>query len=189
MIGGWLGYRWWRSRPPVPGQLEKRDVPVTNPSSPAGAHADRPEPADEKRTEAPQAVVSASDIQEKSSEPARKPTGTTVPVPEAVDALAQQIPLPAPEATVSQDAVSEGSSSVELVFEVTDRCWIHLTCPDRDMDFILEAGERYTVRCDEPIRVTLGNTPAVRLTVNGRPVQLPRDEKVLRDFVVVPDLE
>jgi len=65
--------------------------------------------------------------------------------------------------------LSKGPIAV-LQFRVNDRCWVHLRCPQRDMDFMLEAGETYTINCGFPVVLTLGNAPVVSLTVNGKPL-------------------
>lgn len=83
----------------------------------------------------------------------------------------------------AQLELAEGPVAV-LEFQVTDRCWVNLQCPQRDMDFMLEAGEVYTTRCGYPVQLTLGNAPAVTLTVNGQRVRFPVDVRVLRDFVI-----
>ncbi len=84
--------------------------------------------------------------------------------------------------------LSEGPVAV-LEFRVTDRCWVHLKSPNRDMDFMLEAGEVYTISCGYPVVLTLGNAPSVSLSVNGKAVGFPEGQRVLRDFTIQAPVE
>lgn len=89
-----------------------------------------------------------------------------------------------PETADQLEPEGEVSSAI-LRFQVSERCWVHLRCPDRDMDFMLESGESYVVTCGFPVRLTLGNAGAVTLTINGHPVSFPSESRVLRDFEIL----
>ena len=85
------------------------------------------------------------------------------------------------------DQLEEQDTEVEtatLRFVSAERCWVYLRCSDREMDFMLEAGEIYTVSCGFPVSLTLGNVGSVTLSLNGIPVELPTGNRVLRDFVL-----
>lgn len=80
--------------------------------------------------------------------------------------------------------MSQTNETEELRFEASDRCWVHLKCDGKDMDFILMGGESYTVHCNFPIVLTLGNAVNVKIYVNNTPVTLPDGERVIRDFTI-----
>jgi len=91
-------------------------------------------------------------------------------LPDDLSGLAEEPDAPAKTAT--------------LRFVSVERCWVYLRCSDREMDFMLEAGETYTVSCGFPVSLTLGNVGSVTLSLNGIPVELPAGNRVLRDFVL-----
>ena len=100
--------------------------------------------------------------------------------PESPGALDQGMLIP------DELAAADDELALSLRFQVTERCWVYLKCPDREMDFMLEPGEVYAVSCGNPVFLTLGNVQAVTLTVNGAVQPLPTDRRVLRDYRLEP---
>ena len=167
---GWLGWHrsWFDWRSPEPEtKIDVANVQSLTSQSSAAQPSDLPAAKDEQApvqfSQSDEGVDLADDI------------------PEALSDDASVVELPG--------ADMEEPTAI-LRFEVSERCWVHLRCPDRDMDFMLEIGESYVVACGFPIRLTLGNAGAVTLTLNGKPVSFPSESRVLRDFEIqAPDQE
>lgn len=86
------------------------------------------------------------------------------------------------ESTIPPHGDENGRFSVR--FEADEKCWIHLRCPEKEMDFILMSGEMYTISCSGPAVVTVGNAEHLRVFVNNKKVVFPAGQRVVKNFVL-----
>jgi cytoskeleton protein RodZ len=98
-------------------------------------------------------------------------SGQTMPL----DASSTQAPAPAattPVPAASTRAVRPGEAQVGLSFSAPS--WVEVTDADgrRLLSGLIEAHATRTLAGPAPMRVTLGNAPAVAVSINGRPVPL-----------------
>lgn len=102
------------------------------------------------------------------------------PPPPAADAASPppSAPPPAPP--------TEG---LTLELRATGKCWTRLQLDDgKPEEFMLLPDDVRLYRAKEKIVLSLGALPAVSVTVNGRPLQLPsRDGVTVKRVVITPD--
>ncbi len=79
-------------------------------------------------------------------------------------------------------------SSMKLVISATDRTWISIALdggPYRDVQF--EAGESYEWETNNQFLLTLGNSAAVHLMLDGRELEFDRSRSLLTDWGIRTD--
>ncbi|NOZ12643.1 MAG: helix-turn-helix domain-containing protein [Acidobacteria bacterium] len=90
------------------------------------------------------------------------------------------------EKTGNQDVApgtgKEKSTGVSIRFEADEKCWVHLRCPEKEMDFILMKGELYSITCRAPAVVSVGNAEHIRVFVNNVRIEFPSGKRVVKDF-------
>jgi len=84
----------------------------------------------------------------------------------------------------SATPVDNKSTVFPVRFEADEKCWIHLRCPDKEMDFILMKGELYTTVCSDPAIISVGNAEHLRVFVDNQKVVFPAGQRVVKDFVL-----
>ncbi len=84
----------------------------------------------------------------------------------------------------SSTTIENVKSSFSVRFEADEKCWIHLRCPDKEMDFILMKGELYTTTCSDSAVISVGNAEHIRVFVNNERVTFPAGKRVVKDFVL-----
>jgi len=84
----------------------------------------------------------------------------------------------------SATPVDNKSTDFPVRFEADEKCWIHLRCPDKEMDFILMKGELYTTVCSDPAIISVGNAEHIRVFVDNQKVVFPAGQRVVKDFVL-----
>ncbi len=47
----------------------------------------------------------------------------------------------------STASIEKVKAGFQVRFEADEKCWVHLRCPEKEMDFILMKGELYTTTC------------------------------------------
>lgn len=72
----------------------------------------------------------------------------------------------------------------QLKFEANCMCWINVSYNGEVIkDFILKEGESYTLNNVPPDAViNIGDTSCLKLFVNGKEIDFPKENKVLKDF-------
>lgn len=100
-------------------------------------------------------------------------------------AAAESAPAPAPAAGPplagpASDAAGEGGAELRLRSRAVS--WVEVTdhAGQRLVYELVSPGPERTVRGQPPLRVLLGNAPAVDVFYNGDPVTLPADQHVVR---------
>jgi cytoskeleton protein RodZ len=88
------------------------------------------------------------------------------------------------EPTVAEPEASPGTpAAMRVVLEFQQDCWVEVVVDGRRRESELKAGgETWAIEAGDSVVLTLGNAPAVRVEVDGRPVELPLDGRVVRDF-------
>ncbi len=112
-------------------------------------------------------------------------TSKSAPPPQT---LPSQAPPPA-ETTPPAPAPPPPANELTLELRATGKCWTRLQLDDnKPEEFVLLPDDVRFYRAKEKIVLSLGALPAVSVTVNGRPLQLPsRDGITVRRAVITPD--
>jgi hypothetical protein len=127
------------------------------------------------------------------AEPAPAPVVAAEPEPIApapeppIDSpAAAPLPAAAPDAGTSQSDSSPPAASRPLVVVLAFQqdCWVETRIDGgRRTSELRAGGETLILEADESIVLTLGNAPAVRAELNGRPLAFPVDaSRLLREF-------
>lgn len=106
-------------------------------------------------------------------------------------------PFPAGEPATAVPADSPpAATALRLLLEFQDDCWAEVVIDgERRTSELRAGGETLALEANESVVLTLGNAPAVRAELNGRPLSLPVDgSRLLRDFRIdrsslPPDVE
>jgi cytoskeletal protein RodZ len=112
------------------------------------------------------------------------PGGEPPPPPAIAAPVAEPAPPVTMEAPPTQPAAPTDGLLVNLTF--TSECWVDAVADGKDrIQELHVGGESMQVRARESVVLTLGNAGAVRVDVNGRPVQLgAQPGQVVRDLVI-----
>jgi cytoskeleton protein RodZ len=104
------------------------------------------------------------------------------PAAPAAVSLAPVSAAPSPVLAATPAASAAGGSPVRLVLNFSENSWIEIYGADGTQLFhgIARAGSQHHVSGSAPLRVFLGNPPAVTLEMNGRPVVLTGNPKPRR---------
>ena len=121
-------------------------------------------------------------------EPARAPVAPSsegVSAPSSVSAEAGPTmvsPSPAP-------SISSVSQPLEIRLEATGNCWISVQVDDepKPRQEMLRAGDVRTFRPQKQVRLSVGSVPALKVTINGQPAQLPSVGHVARGVIITPE--
>jgi cytoskeleton protein RodZ len=122
---------------------------------------------------------------------------TSAPAPEIPEEIEVDAPpAAAPETSPAGDAAGP-EAALRLVLDFSQDCWVEVAVDGRRRPSELKAGgESLALEAERSIVLTLGNAPAVRAELNGRPFQLPNDgSRVVRELrierspAVVPAVE
>jgi cytoskeleton protein RodZ len=144
LVGGFglAGLSWWV----LSMQGEKAHPVAVAPASAAGAAA-----ADDTLAAA-------------AGEPATPAPGAGLPARRAPAARSGEAPGNPPSGAQAAQA--------QLALELSAQSWVEISDADgrRLLAGLIEAGSAHSIRGAPPLRVILGNAPAVALQVNGRPV-------------------
>ncbi|MCS7081100.1 MAG: DUF4115 domain-containing protein [Chloracidobacterium sp.] len=123
--------------------------------------------------------------------PATPPPSPTAPPPSATAATSAPPSAPSPPAAPPPAAPPPSTAADGLTLELraTGKCWTRLQVDDgKPEEFILLPDDVRIYRAKEKIILSLGALPAVSVTVNGRPLQLPsRDGITVKRVVITPD--
>ncbi len=188
-LAGW----WWFMRPPVerepvydpfaelngellpsmeapaaPPQTERAEAPATAPGEFGPPDGDR---AGSPGSEAAAVADAGGDTQGASGAPAEAanaPPGAQVPVEGAGQPVQAEQPEQ-PAATVTAESPPPGSVRIELRFAETSWTEVSGQGGQRLVYKTLPPGAERTVTARLPVRVVLGNAPAVDIRVNGKP--------------------
>ncbi len=79
-------------------------------------------------------------------------------------------------------SIKQKTGTISIRFEAEEKCWVHLRCPDKEMDFILMKGELYTTTCRPSAVISVGNAEYIRVFVNNVRVEFPAGKRVVKDF-------
>jgi hypothetical protein len=91
-------------------------------------------------------------------------------------------PSPAP-------SISSVSQPLEIRLEATGNCWISVQVDDepKPRQEMLRAGDVRTFRPQKQVRLSVGSVPALKVTINGQPAQLPSVGHVARGVIITPE--
>ncbi|MDW8260481.1 MAG: DUF4115 domain-containing protein, partial [Gammaproteobacteria bacterium] len=139
-------------------------APVTQPEPRSGAGAaTRPDAADATARAEPGAapIVAA-------------PSAAAA---DAAPAAPAAVPANEPDAARSPAAADFGAAPIRIAFAARADCWTEVYDRDgRQLFFgMLRKGMRRDVVGAPPLRLVMGNVPAVDVEVDGRPLQVPRE--------------
>ena len=84
----------------------------------------------------------------------------------------------------STASIEKVKAGFQVRFEADEKCWVHLRCPEKEMDFILMKGELYTTTCSAPAIISVGNAEHIRVFVDNEKVIFPSGQRVVKDFVL-----
>jgi cytoskeleton protein RodZ len=122
--------------------------------------------------------------------PAPAPAAPPAPSSEAVSAA------PPPEAAEEATAVTAPASEtspvskpLEIRLEATDNCWISVQVDDepKPRQEMLRAGDVRVFTPQKQVRLSVGSVPALKVTINGQPAQLPSVGHVARGVIITPE--
>ncbi|GBC82536.1 Cytoskeleton protein RodZ [bacterium HR10] len=121
-------------------------------------------------------------------EPARAPvapSSESVSAPSSVSAETESAtvsPTPAP-------SISSASKPLEIRLEATGNCWISVQVDDepKPRQEMLRAGDVRTFTPQKQVRLSVGSVPALKVTINGQPAQLPSVGHVARGVIITPE--
>lgn len=159
--------------PPNPSEPAPTESPI-NPELASSAHQDGPADAPLPLQTTPVATQDA----------VSEPHHNTSLVPPAVANTA-------PPATAQPSEQRDGPRLNELVLAFSDACWVNIhDAEDRRLAYgLMQEGTISTLSGKAPFRITLGNAPSVRITLDGRTIEdsifLPKRGTVSR-FVLDP---
>lgn len=173
-VSYWLGRERTDSPPPSPAATNVRDRQATAPSGPA--RDDPPGAATEAEPQATEPRVA-------------EPSAAETPPP-AEPSLPPDRPAPTPAGPAPQRPTGEpvpaaaAEPPLRVVLEFQQDCWVELVVDGRRRESELKAGgETWAIEAQDSVVLTLGNAPAVRVEVDGRPVRLPTGgTRVVREF-------
>ena len=138
------------------------------------ADASKPAASAAQTAPAPEAALAAPETASQTTPPAA-PAEAPAPVTQAPAAPAAPVEAPAaaPEAA-SQTTEAAPAETYAAEFHTSASCWVHVIAPDgrnliaREM----KPGETQSVALPAGTRVTVGNPPALILTLDGHPYDL-----------------
>jgi cytoskeleton protein RodZ len=112
------------------------------------------------------------------------PAATAIVADAATPAAPYVTTPPAPVAATPQAPAAVATGRLRVVLEFQQDCWVEVVLDGRRRESELKAGgETLALEADEYVSLTLGNAPAVRVEVNGRPFPLStRESRVVRDL-------
>ncbi|GBC77495.1 Cytoskeleton protein RodZ [bacterium HR08] len=124
----------------------------------------------------------------KRQEPVRAPVAPSsegASAPSSVSAEAEPTavsPAPAP-------SLSSVSKPLEIRLEATGNCWISVQVDDepKPRQEMLRAGDVRTFTPQKQVRLSVGSVPALKVTINGQPAQLPSVGHVARGVIITPE--
>lgn len=161
--------------------------PLVSSSSPAESNAGSP-PRDEKTAKAiPQQKDEVAGRKLSTKTLPLQSTGETSGKVPGVQQTGSRLNVSgsAENHVVNSSAIGEQKSTTFPVrFEADEKCWIHLRCPEKEMDFILMKGELYTTTCSAPAIISVGNAEYIRIFVNNKKVVFPSGQRVVKNFVL-----
>ena len=182
--GVFWGYQggWWRN---LLSTGAKHDEPAISSTSPS-AEAPSKSAKDEKST---MSLKEEPDNKELSAKKTLIPSTTALDGKARTDDSDQnRIDVSEPgnsNVQVSAAPADNKSTGFPVRFEADEKCWIHLRCPDKEMDFILMKGELYTAVCSDPAIISVGNAEHLRVFVDNKKVVFPAGQRVVKDFVLI----
>jgi cytoskeleton protein RodZ len=156
--------------------------PAKSPPAPARPAASTPAPAPPSADE-PRAETGSS-----ADEPGPAGAGSEAqPLPGApADSPAPPAPWPLgePQPRDAAPSAPETPQPLRVVLEFQQDCWVEVVVDGRRRESELKAGgETWAIEATDSVVLTLGNAPAVRVEVDGRPLELPlAGTRVVRDF-------
>lgn len=171
---------WWfqqrTARPPETPPVTDQAPPTTATQPPADSAAPAlPETMQPSGLE-PQAGVGDATTDGRDlppqAEPVTPPPDDVVPAEEEPAAQPVQAPAAAPPAEVTQQPTAATGDTLTLAF--SDRSWVEVrdAAGERLLYRLANAGETRTLQGKAPFRLVLGNAPAVRVELNGTPVDV-----------------
>ena len=155
-----------RAAPPVAPPAPGETAPATPSEAPSVLPARAPEP-EPPRAIAPVAGPTASEAAASAASAASAPSSPSAPGPAPpVEGVAAALP------------------PLRLVLEFTQDCWVELVVDgQRRTSELRTAGEVVALEARDFVLLTLGNSPGVRVEVDGRPFPLPASSiRVVKDL-------
>lgn len=96
----------------------------------------------------------------------------------------QEAAAPAPSLQSPPTAAPNAAAPLQVVLEFEQDCWVEVVVDGQRRSSELKAGgETLAIEAKDSVVLTLGNAPAVRVELNGRPLTLPsQGTRVVHDF-------
>jgi len=96
----------------------------------------------------------------------------------------QEAAAPAPSPQSPPVAAPNAAAPLQVVLEFEQDCWVEVVVDGQRRSSELKAGgETLAIEAKDSVVLTLGNAPAVRVELNGRPLTLPsQGTRVVHDF-------
>lgn len=116
----------------------------------------------------------------------------TAEAPAVVATTTKAPAVAAPAAVAVQQPVSTASEADEALMvsiQASDECWISFTADDgKRMQMMLKQGDLQQIQANAQIDLSIGNTQAVSIRINGRDAHLPADTGVvLKKLTITPE--
>lgn len=126
-----------------------------------------------------------------SQEPVATRPSTEPPAPAIPDAKPAQVSEPASTTagapvTIQPEVVN---GELRVTLQALDRCWVKYTADDGDpVQRELQQGEEALIRATQSIDLSIGNTRAIALQINGQNARFPDNTGiVLRRLTITPE--
>ncbi len=151
----------------------KRHAPARSSAEVAAPRAESPRaPAADSAAAAPVAPAAIA--------PETPQSGTASPQGVAT----QEAAAPAPSLQSPPTAAPNAAAPLQVVLEFEQDCWVEVVVDGQRRSSELKAGgETLAIEAKDSVVLTLGNAPAVRVELNGRPLTLPsQGTRVVHDF-------
>jgi len=132
----------------------------------------------------------ATSVTTEEQEPARTPAVSSKPSSEVVSAAPPSMNAEETAAAAAPALVPpQVSTPLEIRLEATDNCWISVQVDDepKPRQEMLRAGDVRTFTPQKQVRLSVGSVPALKVTINGHPAQLPSVGHVARGVIITPE--
>lgn len=135
----------------------------------------------------------------KHEEPSPVRAQEPIPTPELPSGPPADVAPAAPSASVSLEGAAAAASHepasnapaepLEIRLEAIGNCWISVQVDDepKPQQEMLRAGDVRIFTPKKQVRLSVGSVPALKVTINGQPAQLPSVGHVARGVIITPE--
>lgn len=103
------------------------------------------------------------------------------------DPAVPSVTVTAPAAAT--EAATDSAAGLQVTLQALDRCWVRYTADDgQPVQREMQQGESEQIRANQSIDLSIGNTHAISLQINGREARFPDNTGiVLRKLTITPE--